>query len=59
MIILSSPLTLEASSATDFTRLPATIPVIDPPSFWAAVTALSEAFCSFPSLCSRIARELR
>lgn len=56
IMILSKPLTFAASSATGLILLPAKKPVTEAPSFWAAVTALSEAFFSCPSLCSSIAR---
>lgn len=54
-IIFSMPLTFAAFSATDFTPLPATKAVIEPPSFVPAVTAARDEIFSFPSLCSRTA----
>lgn len=54
-IIFSMPLTLAASSATDFTPLPATKAVIEPPSFCPAATAANDDILSFPSLCSSTA----
>lgn len=55
--IFSIPATLAASSATPLILLPATNPVTDPPSFWAAVTAPSEPWLSLPSFCSKTASE--
>lgn len=52
----SRPLTLAASSATALMLLPATKPVIEPPSFCAAVTAANDPGLSLPSRCSSTAR---
>lgn len=59
MIILSTPFTLAAVSARALVLLPAMKPVMDLPSFWAAVMAQRDEFCNAPSLCSRTASELR
>ena len=40
-----------------FILLPATNPVIEPPSFCAAVTALDEPWINLPSRCSRTAND--
>src|ERR1700712_1111249 len=56
-MILSMPATLAASSATDLILLPAKNPVIEPPSFCAAVIEPREPWLSLPSFCSRTARE--
>ena len=49
------PFAFPISSATDFTPLPATNAVIEPPSFVPAVTAANEAGWNLPSFCSRTA----
>ncbi len=59
MMILSIPFTFAAASATDLMLLPATIPVIEPPSFRAAVIEPNDEPSIFPSLCSKIEREPR
>jgi hypothetical protein len=51
----SMPFAFPISSATDFTPLPATKAVIEPPIFVPAVTAANEAGWNFPSFCSRTA----
>lgn len=58
-IIFSMPPTFAASSATALILLPAKNPVIEPPNFCAAVTALSEPWFNLPSLCSRMASDER
>jgi hypothetical protein len=56
-IILSTPAILAACSAMLFILLPATNPVIEPPSFCAAVTELDEPWINLPSRCSRTAND--
>jgi hypothetical protein len=51
----STPLDFAASSAADFTPLPAMKAVIDPPSFVPAVMAASDCDTILPSFCSRMA----
>lgn len=59
MIIFSTPFTLAAVSARALIFLPAMKPVMELPSFCAAVMAHRDEFCNAPSLCSRTASELR
>lgn len=56
-MILSTPAILAACSAMLLILLPATNPVIEPPSFCAAVTALDELWINLPSRCSRTASD--
>ena len=51
----STPLDFAASSAADFTPLPAIKAVIEPPSFVPAVIAANDCDTIFPSFCSRMA----
>jgi hypothetical protein len=51
----STPLDFAASSAADFTPLPAMNAVIEPPSFVPAVMAANDCDTIFPSFCSRMA----
>jgi hypothetical protein len=56
-MIFSTPDILAACSAMLLILLPATNPVIEPPNFCAAVTALDEPWINLPSRCSRTAND--